>query len=200
MTTPSTPAPAISELTLIAPASSPRYHTGMDARYLTTTDSPAGPLHIAVTTAGHVTGIWFGVVTTPAEVAAALRREGRDPVWDPEPSAQVVAQLREYSAGMRTTFALELDLQGSEWEQRVWQALLTIPYGETRSYGQIATMLGDPSKARAVGWANAANPIPVIVPCHRVIGANRNLTGFGGGIDAKIKLLAHEGAMLSGFA
>lgn len=184
----------------IATPPAPRYHTGMDARYLTTTDSPAGPLHVAATETGVVTGIWFGVVTPPAEVEAELRRQRCDPVWDPGPCAPIVAQLQEYDARTRTAFALDLDLRGSEWEQRVWHALLTIPYGETRSYGQIATMLGDPSRARAVGWANAANPIPVIVPCHRVIGANGNLTGFGGGIDAKIKLLAHEGAMLSGFA
>lgn len=171
----------------------------METRFLTTTESPAGPLHIAATTASCLTGLWFGVVTSPAEVEDAVRRQRFAPVWDPQPGARIVTQLREYSAGARTTFELELDLQGSDWERRVWQALLTIPYGETRSYGQIATLLGDPSRARAVGWANAVNPIPVIVPCHRVIGANGNLTGFGGGIEAKIKLLAHEGAMLPGF-
>jgi methylated-DNA-[protein]-cysteine S-methyltransferase len=183
----------------IATLSRSRYYARMDTRYLSTTDSPAGSLHIAVTTDGRVTGVWFGVVTDAEEATASVRRHGSTPVWDPEPARHVVAQLGEYTERTRMAFDVELDLRGSDWERRVWQALLTIPYGETRSYGQIATMLGDPSKARAVGWANAANPIPVIVPCHRVIGANRNLTGFGGGIQAKIKLLAHEGAMLPGF-
>ena len=171
----------------------------MDMRFLATIDSPAGPLHVAVTDTGRVAGIWFGVVTDSGEVESSLRRHGYGIAWDVDRVAHVADQLREYTDHSRTAFALELDIHGSDWEQAVWRALLTIPYGETRSYGQIATMLGDPAKARAVGWANAANPIPVIVPCHRVIGANRTLTGFGGGIDAKIKLLAHEGAMLPGF-
>jgi methylated-DNA-[protein]-cysteine S-methyltransferase len=180
----------------IAQAPRARYHGSMDRRYLSTTDSPAGPLHVAVSADGRVTSVWFGVVTDADEAERSVRRHGFSPVWDPAPACHVVVQIGEYSGQRRTSFELELDMQGSDWEKRVWQALLTIPYGETRSYGQIAAMLGDPSKARAVGWANAANPIPVIVPCHRVIGANRNLTGFGGGIDAKIKLLAHEGALL----
>jgi methylated-DNA-[protein]-cysteine S-methyltransferase len=171
----------------------------MEIRYLTTTDSPAGPLHVAVAPDGRLNGVWFGAVTTPEEVEASIRRHGRSPVWDEERTAHVVAQIHEYTARERTDFALDLAIEGGEWEQRVWQALLTIPYGETRSYGQIATQLGDPSKARAVGWANAANPIPLVIPCHRVIGANGGLTGFGGGIDAKIQLLAHERAMLPGF-
>ena len=171
----------------------------METRYLATSDSPAGTLHVAVTEDGRLCGIWFGVVTPAAEVEASVRRHGRTPVWDADRTAQVTSQIAEYSDRRRTTFEIELAIEGGEWEQRVWQELLTIPYGETRSYGQIATLLGDPSKARAVGWANAANPIPLVIPCHRVIGANRGLTGFGGGIDAKIQLLAHEGAMLPGF-
>ena len=155
---------------------------------------------MAVDDAGRLTGIWFGVVTERAEVEASIRRAGHSVVWDADRASHVAAQLREYAAGARTAFEIELAPIGSDWERRVWDALLTIPYGQTRSYGQIATQLGDPSKARAVGWANAANPIPVVIPCHRVIGADRGLTGFGGGIDAKIKLLAHEGALLPGFA
>jgi methylated-DNA-[protein]-cysteine S-methyltransferase len=171
----------------------------MEIRYLTTTESPAGPLHVAVTPDGRLNGIWFGVATSPDEVEASIRRHGRTAVWDEGRTANVVVQIREYAARERTAFALDLAIEGGEWEQRVWQALRTIPYGEMRSYGQIATQLGDSSKARAVGWANAANPIPLVIPCHRVIGANGGLTGFGGGIDAKIQLLAHEGAMLPGF-
>ena len=171
----------------------------METRYLATTDSPAGPLHVAVTGDGRLGGVWFGVVTPAAEVEASLRGHGRAPVWDADRAAHVTSQIAEYSERRRTAFDIELAIEGGAWEQSVWKALLTIPYGETCSYGQIATLLGDPSKARAVGWANAANPIPLVIPCHRVIGAHRNLTGFGGGIDAKIQLLAHEGAMLPGF-
>jgi methylated-DNA-[protein]-cysteine S-methyltransferase len=172
----------------------------MATRFLDTIDSPAGPLQIAVDETGRLTSIWFGVVTTDADVEISIRRSGHAPVRDAGRVAHVAAQLREYAMGERTSFDLELAPTGSDWERQVWDALLTIPYGETRSYGQIATQLGDPTKARAVGWANAANPIPVVIPCHRVIGANRGLTGFGGGIEAKIKLLAHEGALLPGFA
>ena len=168
----------------------------MATRFLDTIDSPAGPLHIAVDDAGRLTGIWFGVVTTDADVEISIRRSGHDPVRNANRIAHVAGQLREYAASARTSFDLKLAPNGSDWERRVWDALLTIPYGETRSYGQIATQLGDPTKARAVGWANAANPIPVVIPCHRVIGANGKLIGFGGGIEAKIKLLAHEGALL----
>ena len=172
----------------------------MNMRHLSTVESPAGPLHIAVTESGTLTSVWFSATTSIPQIEELLRRAGIPFAWECEPGGPVVQQLKEYSSGRRTTFDLDLEMTGSEWEKQVWDALLTIPYGETRSYGQIATPLGDPNKARAVGWANAANPIPVIVPCHRVIGAQGNLTGFGGGIEAKIKLLTHEGAMLPGFA
>lgn len=103
--------------------------------------------------------------------------------------------LGEYFAGMRKEFSgIPLDLQGTEFQRSVWSALLTIPFGETRSYGEIAKQIGHPKAVRAVGLANGQNPVPVIVPCHRVIGANGKLTGFGGGIETKHWLLAHEGA------
>lgn len=172
----------------------------MPTVYTTTTDSPAGPLHIAVLADGAVIAIAFGVNDTIEQFTASLRRRGFEPDPDPAPTADVVRQLTEYTSGARHTFDLPLHPIGSAWEQQVWAALQTIPHGETRSYGQIATQLGDPTKARAVGWANNANPIPVIIPCHRVIGAKGNLTGFGGGIEAKIRLLEHEGALLPGFA
>lgn len=167
---------------------------------LATVASPAGPLHVAVADTGDLTGIWFGVVSTPADVERAASATAQTVQWNPEPCAEVARQIAEYSSGNRRAFDLPLRFAGSEWEMAVWSALLTIPFGETRSYGQIATQLGDPTKARAVGWANHVNPIPLVIPCHRVIGVRGNLTGFGGGIDAKIKLLAHEGAMLPGFA
>ncbi|HLH14096.1 MAG TPA: methylated-DNA--[protein]-cysteine S-methyltransferase [Solirubrobacteraceae bacterium] len=106
--------------------------------------------------------------------------------------AGVRAQLREYFAGERTTFDTPLQLRGNEFERRVWHALLDIPYGETVSYGEIARRVGNPAAARAVGLANGRNPIAVIVPCHRVIGANGSLTGYGGGLERKRLLLELE--------
>lgn len=108
-----------------------------------------------------------------------------------------VDQLGAYFAGERAGFDLQLDPQGTEFQRRVWTALLTIPYGQTRSYGQIADQIGTPGAARAVGLANARNPIAVIVPCHRVIGANGKLTGYGGGLDRKRALLELENRNMS---
>jgi methylated-DNA-[protein]-cysteine S-methyltransferase len=122
--------------------------------------------------------------------------------WSENPSAfhQAVDQLGAYFAGELTDFELELDLQGTEFQRRVWRTLLTIPFGETRSYGEIAEQIGAPGSARAVGLANGHNPIAIIVPCHRVIGASGSLTGYGGGLDRKRSLLAletrHSGATL----
>ena len=109
-----------------------------------------------------------------------------------------VDQLEAYFAGKRTDFDVELNLVGSEFQRRVWQALLTIPYGETRSYGQVAEQIGAAGAARAVGLANGHNPIAIIVPCHRVIGANGSLTGYGGGLDRKRSLLEMEKTVKSG--
>jgi methylated-DNA-[protein]-cysteine S-methyltransferase len=103
-----------------------------------------------------------------------------------------VAQLNAYFAGGLQEFELRLEFQGTEFQRRVWAALQTIPYGQTRSYGEIAEQIGAPSAFRAVGLANGHNPIAVIVPCHRVIGANGSLTGFGGGLDRKRALLDLE--------
>lgn len=101
-------------------------------------------------------------------------------------------QLDEYFAGERTDFDVPLDLQGTDFQKRVWEQLLDIPYGETRSYGDLARALGDPQMAQAVGAANGNNPISIIVPCHRVVGASGALTGYAGGVDVKAKLLALE--------
>jgi len=110
--------------------------------------------------------------------------------------AAVRRQLTEYFEGTRTTFDLPLDGTGSTFERRVWDLLRTIPYGATTSYGALARRLGDPRATRAVGAANGKNPIPIIVPCHRVLGVRGELTGFGGGLDRKRWLLEHEGALL----
>jgi methylated-DNA-[protein]-cysteine S-methyltransferase len=106
--------------------------------------------------------------------------------------AAAVEQLDAYFAGERTQFDLDFELAGTDFQRRVWAALLTIPYGETRSYGQIAEQIGATSASRAVGLANGRNPISIIVPCHRVIGSNGSLTGYGGGIDRKRTLLDLE--------
>jgi len=116
--------------------------------------------------------------------------EGWEPDDDSFPDA--VAQLEAYFAGDLVEFDLEMDLVGTEFQRRVWAALLTIPYGQTRSYGEIALQIGSPNAFRAVGLANGHNPIGIIVPCHRVIGANGSLTGYGGGIERKKSLLDME--------
>ncbi|MGL6000091.1 MAG: methylated-DNA--[protein]-cysteine S-methyltransferase [Pseudomonas proteolytica] len=105
---------------------------------------------------------------------------------------QAERQLNEYFAGTRDRFDLELDFEGTEFQKKVWAALLTIPFGETRSYSQIAMQIGSPKAVRAVGAANGRNPISIVAPCHRVIGASGGLTGFAGGLAAKQYLLALE--------
>ena len=107
-------------------------------------------------------------------------------------------QLQDYFEGRRQAFDLPLSFAGTAFQKRVWAELLLIPYGETRSYGQIARRLGDPNLMRAVGAANGRNPISIVAPCHRVVGAAGQLTGFAGGIDAKARLLTLEGARPAG--
>ncbi|QUE90712.1 methylated-DNA--[protein]-cysteine S-methyltransferase [Pseudomonas sp. SCA2728.1_7] len=102
-------------------------------------------------------------------------------------------QLEEYFSGTRDCFDLELDFTGTDFQKKVWAALLTIPFGETRTYSQIAEQIGNPSAVRAVGAANGRNPISIVAPCHRVIGASGKLTGFAGGLEAKERLLTLEG-------
>lgn len=106
--------------------------------------------------------------------------------------AQAVEELREYFLGERMEFTVACEQQGSEFQKRVWAALQTIPYGRTTSYLELAEMCGNAAAVRAVGGANGINKIPIIVPCHRVIGKNGKLVGYSGGIEAKIWLLAHE--------
>lgn len=110
------------------------------------------------------------------------------------PFRTVIAQLAEYFAGGRRRFDLPLAPRGTEFQRRVWRTLTEIPYGKTISYGELANRIGNKSASRAVGLANGANPLPIIVPCHRVIGADGSLTGFGGGLPIKRKLLALEAA------
>jgi methylated-DNA-[protein]-cysteine S-methyltransferase len=148
----------------------------------TTISSPIGPLRVSVADDGALTGIAFG--------AGAV---SGDPRFEP-----AVSQLNEYFAGERTTFDLSLRPEvGSDFERRVWGELMHIPYGETASYGEIAARIGHPGKARAVGRANGRNPIAIICPCHRVIGSDGSLTGYGGGLDKKRTLLDLEAGALS---
>jgi methylated-DNA-[protein]-cysteine S-methyltransferase len=122
------------------------------------------------------------------------RRRDPEPDWiyNEAPLQQVCTQLNEYFAGERKVFDIPLQLNGTEFQISVLEALLQIPYGETASYGEIARRIGRPRAMRAVGAANGRNPIPIIVPCHRVIGATGDLTGFGGGLDTKEALLRLE--------
>jgi methylated-DNA-[protein]-cysteine S-methyltransferase len=110
-----------------------------------------------------------------------------------QPLAATARQLDEYFAGKRREFDLPLRFDGTVFQRRVWQELTEIRYGETWSYGQLACRIGNPSASRAVGLANGRNPISILVPCHRVIGADGSLTGYGGGLERKRWLLAHEG-------
>ncbi len=122
--------------------------------------------------------------------------------WECDGAAfpEAVEQLEAYFNGGLTEFDLNLDLLGTEFQRRVWTALLTIPYGQTRSYGEIARQIGSPGAFRAVGLANGHNPIGIIVPCHRVIGSNGSLTGYGGGVDRKRALLELEKSRISPIA
>ena len=124
-----------------------------------------------------------------------------DPAWEHDPGAlaEPARQLAEYFAGERTEFALDLAPAGTPFQQRVWARLLEIPYGETTSYGRLADELGNPRSVRAVGLANGRNPISIVVPCHRVIGADGSLVGYGGGLERKRALLAHETEVAAGF-
>ncbi len=157
--------------------------------------SPVGELLLAASDTA-LTGIFFPMRHGPApeEQPGWLEDVGRGPAGELLDRAR--RQLTEYFARTRIAFDLPLDPPGTTFERRVWDLLRTIPYGATTSYGELARRLGDPRATRAVGAANGKNPIPIIVPCHRVVGARGELTGFGGGLDRKRWLLEHEGALL----
>jgi methylated-DNA-[protein]-cysteine S-methyltransferase len=150
----------------------------------TIVDSPVGPLTLVA-----VDGILAGLSMDQQRHAPAPETFG---VRDPGPFEEAARQLDAYFAGARTDFDLELALAGTPFQQRVWKELQAIPYGETISYGQLADRLGQPSASRAVGLANGRNPVSIIVPCHRVVGADGSLTGYGGGLPRKQYLLALE--------
>ncbi len=152
-------------------------------------DSPLGPLLLAADDTGlrHI------------EFLSSKRAHPPDPDWreDARPLKEVIRQLRAYFTGKLEAFDFPLAPEGTEFQQKVWRRLLDIPYGETTSYGELARRIGNPNACRAVGLANGSNPIPIIIPCHRVIGSNGKLTGYGGGLPIKEKLLALERRQLT---
>ncbi len=154
-----------------------------------TVQTPLGPMLLARTERG-LAGVWFeGQKDHPGVLAA--------PVKDDDPLLRAAAaQLTDYFAGRSTRFDVPLDLRGTDFQRGVWQALLAIGLGQTRSYGDIARELGAPRAMRAVGAAVGKNPLSVIVPCHRVLGTGGSLTGYAGGVDRKRALLALEGVAL----
>jgi methylated-DNA-[protein]-cysteine S-methyltransferase len=158
--------------------------------YTTTIDSPLGELTISATEAGVRAVTWRDDDAARVPVGA---RDGESVAPRSNDVADEAArQLGEYFAGARRDFDVPLDPVGTDFQQAAWTALCTIPYGETVSYGEQAGRMGDVRKARAVGAANGRNPISIIVPCHRVVGADGSLTGFAGGLDSKAWLLDHE--------
>ncbi|NKZ02114.1 methylated-DNA--[protein]-cysteine S-methyltransferase [Nocardiopsis alborubida] len=156
----------------------------------TTMESPVGELTL------FGDGAALGGVLTPAK-DGRTRVVPQDWVADRESFADAEKQLKAYFAGKLREFALPLAPAGTEWQLKVWAALTTIPFGETASYGQLAEELGRPTASRAVGMANGRNPISIIVPCHRVIGANGSLTGYAGGLERKEFLLGLESRVAS---
>jgi methylated-DNA-[protein]-cysteine S-methyltransferase len=148
--------------------------------HTTAIDSPIGPLTIAVDDDGALTRINFGAIGDPRSAASAAA------------CSAAIRELREYFDGKRKSFSIATKPGGTPFQLRVWSELAAIPYGVTISYAQLAERIGNPKAVRAVGAANGANPIPVVIPCHRVIGSSGKLVGYGGGLDIKIKLLLLE--------
>ncbi|MEO7371305.1 MAG: methylated-DNA--[protein]-cysteine S-methyltransferase [Ilumatobacteraceae bacterium] len=156
--------------------------------HTTTMDSPVGELRLVASDRGLRAILWGAQdVTRVASIDSDELVEGSTPILE-----RAIVQLEEYFAGGRRDFDLPLDPVGTPFQQSAWMVLRTIPYGQTMSYGQQASKLGDPNKARAVGAANGKNPLSIVVPCHRVIGSGGHLTGFAGGLEIKSWLLDHE--------
>jgi len=159
--------------------------TAVSPQVFTVVPSPVGPLLLTGDDAV-LTGLDFADDSPPPRG----RRRDDDRFRDE------ARQLGEYFAGERTGFDIPMRLEGAAFDRRVWDTLVAIPHGSTTTYGELAARIGAPGRARAVGSANARNPVAIVVPCHRVIGAGGKLTGYGGGLERKRALLAHEGAIL----
>jgi methylated-DNA-[protein]-cysteine S-methyltransferase len=151
-----------------------------------TIESPIGQLKLVASEKGLVAILWENDRPSRVRLDEMVADE-RHPIL-----VETERQLREYFAGKRKTFSVALDMRGTRFQKDVWEALLGIPFGETRSYGQLARQLGNPRATRAVGAANGRNPVSIIVPCHRVIGTSGKLTGFAGGLETKAHLLKLE--------
>lgn len=163
--------------------------------FWTVLDSPFGDIRLYATTRGLA---WIALPSEVREKTERLMRTHFGMVnfhQDAAPLRDACAQLTAYFAGERRSFDLPLDQRGTPFQRLVWEAVAAIPYGATRSYQQIARTIGRDAAVRAVGAANGANPLPVVIPCHRVIGADGNPTGYGGGLEMKQRLLALEGAI-----
>lgn len=163
-------------------------------------ESPIGPLTLGWSDEG-LCSIEFGTfMQTENKLRAWSRRRYGTEEWeqDSKSLAGAAGQLRDYFAGALHSFYLPLDLQGTPFQVKVWEALAEIPFGITCSYKDIAKRIGSPKAVRAVGGANNGNPVPIIIPCHRVIGANGNMVGYGGGLGIKTFLLQHEGFPVKG--
>lgn len=163
--------------------------------YTRVLDTPVGAMLAMVREDGALFALPFLPEAADGEAVAAELAGDRTVIFDAQRCEPVARQLAEYFAGERRRFDLRLAPAGTEFQRAVWDALTAIPYGSTVGYGELARGLGRPSASRAVGRANGANPIPVVVPCHRVIGAHGDLTGYGGGIECKRFLLRLEGAL-----
>lgn len=152
-----------------------------------TMKSPVGELKLVASDKGLAAILWENDNPRRLRLTPIAEDENHPVLLEAE------RQLKDYFSGKRKSFTVKLDFKGTEFQKKVWAALLTIPFGETRSYGEVAKQIQNPKAVRAVGGANGKNPIPIIAPCHRVIGSTGKLTGFGGGLEAKARLLALEG-------
>lgn len=156
----------------------------------TSTESPIGPLTL-VSDGENLVGLYMQIHRHAPEQGQGWTRDD-----EAKPFAQARKELADYFAGTLTSFSTPVRAAGTPFQERVWAALMEIPYGETWSYGQLAAHIGNPDASRAVGLANGRNPVSILIPCHRVIGANGKLTGYGGGLDRKETLLALERGLL----
>jgi methylated-DNA-[protein]-cysteine S-methyltransferase len=155
--------------------------------FKTTLDSPVGELILVATDLGLRAVLWPNDEPARVKLPTPIKDASGNPIL-----RRCVAQLQQYFAGERTAFDLPLDLHGTEFQQLAWFSLASIPYGQTATYGEQAERIGRPKAVRAIGAANGRNPVSIILPCHRVVGADGSLTGFAGGLDAKRRLLEIE--------
>ena len=160
--------------------------------YTGTIDSPCGPLRFLVDEDGRLTHLEFLDTLDGPGAVEDFEAAGDEILQQPGHTFEVESELKEYFAGDRMTFEITVAPTGTPFQLKVWEEFLKIPYGETRSYGEIARLVGSPGASRAVGAAAGANPIPVVIPCHRVVGSDGALVGFGGGLENKARLLSLE--------